>query len=203
MDSVKLQCGETRDLLWKQHDYPSTAQVPGITVASSSATASIASNGDGTSTMTVTVLASGYLSPGNQISGSGIPPNVNILTQLLPLASGESLGGVGRYQVTKQTTFASGAITADGSGPWAYKQSPLATFQANVDGTSGTQTATVAIDISNDGVHPCATAAGTIALSGTISASDGFSTNSSWKYVRARVTAISGTGAVVTCQMGT
>jgi len=43
---------------------------------------------------------------------------------------------------------------------------------------------------------------GTITLSGTLSASDGFTTTSPWKYVRANVTAISGTNAVAYAVMG-
>jgi hypothetical protein len=43
---------------------------------------------------------------------------------------------------------------------------------------------------------------GTITLTGTLSASDGFASTSAWKYVRANLTAISGTGAVVTAFLG-
>jgi len=93
------------------------------------------------------------------------------------------------------------ATTTSTSG-WRYKDSPNATFQATVEGT-GAVAATVEIQVSNDGVNACSTAAGTITLSGTTSASDGFVTqNSPWKYVRAEVTAISGTGATVSVQMG-
>jgi len=43
---------------------------------------------------------------------------------------------------------------------------------------------------------------GTISLSGTTSASDGFATASSWKWVYANVSAISGTGATVSVIQG-
>jgi hypothetical protein len=201
MESVKLSCGESRDMLYRQLTSPFGGVLPGVTVASSTGTASIAVNGDGTSTMTVTV-ASGYFSPGNLIAGALIKPNTYILQQLTPATDG-TWGGLGTYLLSTASTFASGAITGDGSGPWIYKQSPLSSIQANVDGTSGAQTATVLIDVSNDGIHPCGTVAGTITLTGTLTASDGFTTEAAWKYIRARVTAITGTGAVVTCQMGT
>ena len=40
---------------------------------------------------------------------------------------------------------------------------------------------------------------GTVTLTGTLENSDGFATASGWKWVRVNVTAISGTGASVTC----
>ena len=48
----------------------------------------------------------------------------------------------------------------------------------------------------------CATAMGTITLTGTNSNSDGFVTSAPWRYVRGNVTAITGTSAVVTILMG-
>lgn len=82
-----------------------------------------------------------------------------------------------------------------------YKDSPYTTFQANVTGT-GAVTATVVIDVSNDGTYWCSTVMGTITLSGTTSSTDGFTSAAPWKFVRARVTAISGTGATVQVYMG-
>lgn len=95
----------------------------------------------------------------------------------------------------------SAGTTTTVTGDGRYKDSPYTTFQASVVGT-GAVTATVVIDCSNDGVNWCSTALGTITLSGTTSSSDGFTTAAPWKYVRARVTAISGTGATVTVNMG-
>lgn len=94
----------------------------------------------------------------------------------------------------------SGTITTT-TGQWLYKDSPNSTFQATVTGT-GAVTATVIIDVSNDGINAVTTVLGTITLTGTTSSSDGFTTNAPWKYVRARVTAISGTGATVQVYMG-
>lgn len=92
-------------------------------------------------------------------------------------------------------------VTTTATGATKYKDSPYSTFQATVTGT-GAVSATVLIDASNDGTNWCSTVLGTITLSGTTSASDGFTTTAPWKYVRARVTAISGTGATVTANIG-
>lgn len=48
----------------------------------------------------------------------------------------------------------------------------------------------------------CATALGTITLNGTTSATDGFTTSAAWRYVRAVVSNITGTGATVNVLMG-
>ena len=92
-------------------------------------------------------------------------------------------------------------VTTTSTGGAVYKDSPYSTFQAIVVGT-GAVTATVVFDVSNDSVNWCTTVLGTITLSGTTSSSDGFTTTAPWKYVRARVTAISGTGATVTANIG-
>lgn len=76
---------------------------------------------------------------------------------------------------------------------------PVRTFQSTVSGT-GAVTATVVIQVSNDGTNYLTL--GTITLSGTTSASDGFASDASWGYVRANVTAISGTSAIVNTTMG-
>lgn len=100
---------------------------------------------------------------------------------------------------TVMTCLARTTTTATGSG--MYKDAPQTTFQATVTGT-GAVTATVVIEVSLDNTNWVATPLGTITLSGTTSASDGFTTDAPWKYVRARVTAITGTGAGVTVDMG-
>ncbi|MGZ5799280.1 MAG: hypothetical protein ACXWJZ_01445 [Burkholderiaceae bacterium] len=93
------------------------------------------------------------------------------------------------------------SVTTTDTSAVVYKNSPKGAIQATVVGT-GTVTATVIIDCSNDGVNWCATPLGTITLSGTTSSSDGFVTDAPWKYVRRRVTAISGTGATVDVSIG-
>lgn len=97
--------------------------------------------------------------------------------------------------------FPEPGVTTTSSGSAVYKDSPFSTFQAIVTGT-GTVSATVIIDCSNDSVNWCSTSLATITLSGTTSASDGFTTQAPWKYVRARVTAIAGTSAAVQVYMG-
>ena len=72
-------------------------------------------------------------------------------------------------------------------------------FQATVSGT-GAVSATVNVEVSNDNTNWLVL--GTITLSGTTSASDGFAAGAPWPYTRARVTAISGTSAAVTVSMG-
>jgi len=73
------------------------------------------------------------------------------------------------------------------------------TFQATVAGT-GTVGATVRIEASNDMIGWVTL--GTITLSGATMATDGFPSETAWEYVRANLTAISGTGARVTVTMG-
>lgn len=68
--------------------------------------------------------------------------------------------------------------------------------QATVTGT-GAVTATVKIDVSNDGIAWIQDMA-IISLSGSNAATDGFAFVVNWTYFRARLTAISGTGAAVT-----
>lgn len=71
-------------------------------------------------------------------------------------------------------------------------------YQATVDGT-GAVSATVLIEASVDGANWLTLA--TISLSGTTSATDGFVAAGGWPNVRARVSAISGTGAAVNVLM--
>jgi hypothetical protein len=91
--------------------------------------------------------------------------------------------------------------TTTSTGDWVLKESPLTSIQAAVVGT-GAVAATIIIDCSNDGTYACSTPLGTITLSGTTSNSDGFTTNAPWKYVRYRITAISGTSATVNVNIG-
>ena len=91
--------------------------------------------------------------------------------------------------------------TTTATGDWFEipNRSDKLTFQAVVEG-SGAVTAAVAIDVSNDGEN--ALALGTISLSGTTLATDGFAIDAPWPYVRARVTGITGTSAKATVTMG-
>jgi len=68
------------------------------------------------------------------------------------------------------------------------------TYQASVDGT-GAVTASVNIEGSNDGTH--FDVIGTISISGTTNASDSFTSEDQYMFVRANPTAISGTSAAI------
>lgn len=92
-------------------------------------------------------------------------------------------------------------VTSNTTGGAGYKDSPYTTFQAVVTGT-GALTATINIQCSNDGAVWCTTALGTITLSGSDSVSDGFTTTAPWKYVRAVLTNLTGTGATCYVTMG-
>jgi hypothetical protein len=107
------------------------------------------------------------------------------------------------YNLTPDTGITTATPTY---GTPVYKDSPYASFQAIESGT-GAVTATVVIQASNDqatfeGSTSNWITIGTISLSGTTSTTDGFTTVAPWKYVRAGVTAISGTSATVKVLMG-
>lgn len=91
--------------------------------------------------------------------------------------------------------------TATGAGEWVRRRDVDSSFQAVVTG-DGAVSAEISIEASNDGVNALETAHGTITLSGTDVSSDGFETSSRWLYVRANVTALSGTEATVKVLMG-
>ena len=99
--------------------------------------------------------------------------------------------------------FAFSGVTStsaiDVSSP-IYKESPYAAFQAIVTGT-GAVTGTVLIQVSNEtdtfnGIKSNWITMGTIALTGTTTGTDGFTTICPWRYVRANVTAISAASTI-------
>jgi len=67
-----------------------------------------------------------------------------------------------------------------------YKDAPKGAIQV-----VATAAATVEFEVSNDGTNAVATLLGTVTLAGA--GSDGFTTDAPWKYIRAKVTANSGT----------
>jgi hypothetical protein len=94
-------------------------------------------------------------------------------------------------------------LTATGATPRIFKDSPYATFQATGTTTASTGAATIKIQGSNLDDANSYVDLGTITLTlGTTLTADGFATSAPWKYVRANVTAISGTGASVNVLMG-
>ncbi len=78
-------------------------------------------------------------------------------------------------------------------------------FQARGQTTAGAGSVTVIIEVSNvqaPGANDWITA-GTIVLTlSTTTTTDGFAMTAAWHHVRARVSAISGTGAAVSADMG-
>lgn len=93
------------------------------------------------------------------------------------------------------------SITGNTIGPWIFKDGLYTSFQATLSGT-GSLGATITIQVSNDGVNPISTPLGTISLSGTTLVSDGFSTVSSWKYIRAVVAGVSGSIGSIAVTVG-
>lgn len=98
------------------------------------------------------------------------------------------------------------STTSNASSTAVYKESPYSAFQAIINGT-GSVSATVAIQVSNEeatgqGTNSNWITIGTISLSGTTTATDGFTTIAPWRFVRATVSSITGTGATVEVIMG-
>lgn len=93
--------------------------------------------------------------------------------------------------------------TSTGAQTRIFKDSPYATFQAYGTTSAGTGSATIKIQGSNLDDANSYIDLGTITLTlGTTLSADGFATTAPWKYVRANVTAISGTTATVNVLMG-
>lgn len=103
--------------------------------------------------------------------------------------------------------LASGAVlldTATGTGASQTLQNYAlsATFQASGRTWSGAGSATVKIQVSNDLLAWIDAGTITLTLSDSAYATDGFVMNAPWRYVRANVTTLSGTGAFVTVTVG-
>lgn len=97
------------------------------------------------------------------------------------------------------------AATTTGAGTAFYGLRPVPrSYQATVTGT-GAVSATVYIEVSTNGTNWLTNANSlcTITLSGTTSATGGCAVPAAmWPYIRANVSAISGTGAAVTVNVG-
>jgi len=83
-------------------------------------------------------------------------------------------------------------VAATVTGDWMFKDAPKSSIQV-----VASDAATVVLEVSNDGINAVATPLGTVTLAAA--GSDGFTTDAPWKYVRARVTANSGTVSVSIC----
>ncbi len=68
--------------------------------------------------------------------------------------------------------------------------------------TAGSGAATVVVEVTNNTDWPWLTAATLSLTLGTSATSDGVAITSAWKYIRLRITAISGTGAAVSGSIG-
>lgn len=87
-----------------------------------------------------------------------------------------------------------------------FKESAYSVFQAILTGT-GAITATIVIqgsmeDLTGTGTNSNWVTLGTITLNGTTVVTDGFSTAAPWRWVRANVTALTGTSAKLQVLMG-
>jgi len=102
--------------------------------------------------------------------------------------------------ITNATTTATGGLYS----PRCVNR----TFQGMGTTSSGSGSASIVIEASNkalpvEGTNVDWTTLGTITLTlGTTQTNDGFVSSASWRWVRARVSAISGTGATVNVYLG-
>jgi hypothetical protein len=105
--------------------------------------------------------------------------------------------------ITKHVLLDNVSTTGAGSKvPLIKKGDSSATFQATVNGTSGTVTATTDIEVSNNETDWISMATISLSASAPVADSDGFASNASWCFVRANLTAVTGTGTRVTVVMG-
>lgn len=95
------------------------------------------------------------------------------------------------------------AVTTTGAGEVHELWGAMRTYSAYGSTSAGSGSATITIEVRNDTAAPWITM-GTITLTlGTSATTDGLSSIVPWRYTRANVTAISGTGATVTAYAGT
>jgi len=94
------------------------------------------------------------------------------------------------------------AVVVTGTSDWMAMPKEGFTVQGTVAGT-GAVTASITLEVSNDKIGAIALGpTPVISLSGTTTASDGFSVDAKWAFLRATLTAVSGTGAAVTVSVG-
>lgn len=114
--------------------------------------------------------------------------------------------GAGAVPLLGGTSLGTSAL---GPGPWVPIHSKIrnVTFQGEAIGSSiGTSiSGVVRIELSNDGINPINTPAGTITFGTTpldvSPASDGFAIDAAWNYCRGNVTALS-TGKITVLASG-
>lgn len=109
-----------------------------------------------------------------------------------------STGNVRKVGVLPLFADKTSTFTSDSAEPWHTNR----TFEAYGTTGSGSGAATIIIEVRNSEQsdwHTMATI--TLILSTTVTG-DGFSSSAAWRYVRARLSAISGTGAAVSANLG-
>ena len=103
----------------------------------------------------------------------------------------------GQVSSVKLLNAATTTATGETHAGWTWAR----TYQATGFTTAGSGAADVIIEVSNDNSLWITMATITLTL-GTTATTDGFASAAAWRYVRARVSSISGTGAQVTAWMG-
>jgi hypothetical protein len=93
------------------------------------------------------------------------------------------------------------AATATGAGESHSPWTNFRTFQAVGRTTAGAGGVDADVEGSNDGINWIDLGTITLVLS-TTDSTDGFASDAAWRYVRANVTSISGTGASVDVWLG-
>ncbi len=111
-------------------------------------------------------------------------------------------GVVNASETRSQSVTILNAATATGAGSQFGVPEAEKTFHVSGFTTAGAGSATVKIQVSNDLTKPWVDLATVTLTLGTTPVSDGFATQSSWLWVRANVTALSGTGASVSASLG-
>lgn len=92
------------------------------------------------------------------------------------------------------------AVTPE-TGNWVATKGASFSVAASGTTTAGAGAATVVVEGSHDGTVPVTLATISLVL-GTVLASDGFGSAVPYRYVRARLSAISGTGASINVTLG-
>lgn len=93
-------------------------------------------------------------------------------------------------------------VTAVGSSPVREPFGGYKTFQAWGTTSSGSGSATILVEVTNDEAAPWLTLATIVLTLGTVATSDGVGVDVAWRAMRVRVSAISGTGASVNVNSG-
>ncbi len=95
-----------------------------------------------------------------------------------------------------------GATATTGVGQAFTNYAERSTYQVTGKTSAGSGSATVRVEVSNDELDWLEAATVTLALVAAEYSSDGFVLCAPWRFVRANVVAISGTGAFVIVNMG-